>query len=491
MSDETLSPRRYRLGLTAAALLSVLLRLRFVFTPISADEGGFLAIARAWRHGRDLYGDVWVDRPQGLVVVYRLYDVLSFGHTGGLRVIALVFGAVAVVAVADAVRVVATPAAGLTAGVLVAVMSSAPAIEGFAANGELLSGTLSAVSLAVGCAVLAERLPGRWMVVAGVLGGCGFSLKQSGVDGPLAVGLWLVVVLALGWMPRRTAALRLGQLAGGAAGVIGLLALHGLLTGWDQWWYAIVGYRKDQRSALVGADWTRLDQTWLDARVILLPAAVAAVMCAILLWGERRSTGRSTAMGVLLVWPLTGLFSFLLGGQFFHHYWVILTFPMAALTGLFIGSVPWRTVRTAALVLALLPPLWSFTRLAALPRDDVPVEVSGYARATKEERVGHWFAAHAAPGETFYVLCASAAAYAHAHADPPYPYLWSDNVHQVPGALPRLEAMLSGPDRPTYVAVFQSGRNCGSARVDGLLADDYHEAAVVDGVRVLRSNGTG
>ena len=39
------------------------MRARFFFSPMTTDEGGYLAVARAWFHGADLYGKVWVDRP--------------------------------------------------------------------------------------------------------------------------------------------------------------------------------------------------------------------------------------------------------------------------------------------------------------------------------------------------------------------------------------------------------------------------------------------
>ena len=50
------------------------MRARFFFSPMTTDEGGYLAVARAWFHGADLYGKVWVDRPQGLLVVYGVLD---------------------------------------------------------------------------------------------------------------------------------------------------------------------------------------------------------------------------------------------------------------------------------------------------------------------------------------------------------------------------------------------------------------------------------
>jgi hypothetical protein len=489
--DREWTPKAWRLGLGGAVLLSALLRLRFVFAPISADEGGFLAIARAWRHGAVLYRDVWVDRPQGLLVTYRLYDALSFGHTAGLRAIAVVFGAIAVIAVGWAVRSVATPAAGLAAAVLVAVMSSAPAIEGFAANGELLSGAMGAASVAIAVGVLSGRLTPRWMYVAGVVGGIGFSLKQSGIDGPLAVGVWLAVVLAAGWMPRRDAVVRFTQFAGGSLSVVALLVVHGALTDWHDFWYALIGYRLDQRSALVGADWHRLDLTWLAARKVLLPAVFIVAIAAMVIWRQRARVARSVAAGVLFVWPVTGLLAFLSGGQFFEHYWVILTFPLAAFGGLLIGGLPWGRWRVAVVGLALVPALVSFIGLATLGRNQIPVKVSGYRRATKEERVGEWFGAHHASGETLYVLCASAAAYAHAHEDPPYPYLWIDNVNQVPGAVAKLEAMLGGEHRPTYLAEFQSGTSCGGQAVSDLIGTHYLPFTTVDGVRILKADPAG
>lgn len=480
-------PRNWRLGLCGAVALSALLRLRFVFAPISADEGGFLAIARAWRHGAVLYRDVWVDRPQGLLITYRLYDTLSFGHTAGLRVIAIAFGAIAVVAVGWAVRAVATPFAGIVAAVLAAVMSAAPAIEGFAANGELLSGAMGAASVALAVAVLSGRVGPRWMFVAGVVGGVGFSLKQSGIDGPLAVGLWLAVVFVAGWMPRRETALRFVQFVAGSFAVIIVLLVHGALTDWHDFWYALMGYRLDQRSALVGADWHRLHLTWIAARKILLPAVLVVAAAAVVIWRQRARVAHSLAAGVLFVWPFTGLLAFLSGGQFFEHYWVILTFPLAAFTGLVIGALPWGRWRILVVALAVVPALVSFLGLATLGRNQIPVKVSGYRRATKEERVGQWFGAQHAPGETLYVLCASAAAYAHAHEDPPYPYLWIDNVNQVPGAVGKLKDLLASDRRPTYIAEFQSGASCGGAKVTGLLTANYQPFTVVDGVQILKA----
>jgi hypothetical protein len=471
----------------AAALLSALLRLRFVFAPISADEGGFLAIARAWRHGAVLYRDVWVDRPQGLLVTYRLYDILSFGHTGGLRAIAIVFGAVAVVSVGCAVRAASTPTAGIVAAFLAAVMSAAPTIEGFAANGELLSGAMSAASVALALSVLVSRRSPRWMYAAGLAAGAGFALKQSGIDGPVAVVLWLGVLLVSGRAPRREVRAQLLRFVAGAFTVIGLLLLHGALTDWHDFWYALMGYRLDQRSALVGANWARLAVTWAEARSVFIPVVTVLLLGLIALWYSQRRVPANPATPVLVLWPIVAAFTFVSGGQFFEHYWVILTLPIAAVAGLVIGALPNPRGRLLAAGLAALPALVSFASIATLGRDEIPVKVSDYRRATLEERIGHWFAAARTPGETMYVLCASAAAYAHAHEDPPYPYLWIDNVNKVPGAIARLEALLAGPNRPTFVAEVQPGTRCGGTAVVELLQANYRPFTFVHGIQIVRA----
>ena len=126
-----MSNRAYVLGVGVAAVASMLLRLRFVFTPLSTDEGGFVAIARSWAHGATLYRDVWVDRPQGLLALFRLWDMVSLGNEQSVRVMAMLLGAIMVVAGAEIGRRLHSRRAGVLAAAFVAAASSAALIEGF------------------------------------------------------------------------------------------------------------------------------------------------------------------------------------------------------------------------------------------------------------------------------------------------------------------------------------------------------------------------
>ena len=59
--------------------MAVLVRLRFLDVPLSVDEGGYAAVARFWASGSHLYRDVWVDRPQGLLLLYRgAFDLFDY-----------------------------------------------------------------------------------------------------------------------------------------------------------------------------------------------------------------------------------------------------------------------------------------------------------------------------------------------------------------------------------------------------------------------------
>src|SRR3954447_15292205 len=345
--------RRFFAGVAACALVSVLLRLRFVFTPLTVDEGGFVAIARAWSHGKILYTDVWVDRPQGLLALFRLWNFIAFDNAQSVRVLAILFGILAVFGSAIIARSISTRRAGVLAALFVAVMSAAPRLEGFIANGELLSGALSVLGLALGCVVLFGGWRRRWMFGAGVLAGVATSIKQSGYDGLLTLCVFLVLAAIFKWRGRRNVAIEFGLLLGGFAVVWLLLAVHGAFIGWDNWVYAIAGYRLEGRSALSGADWPRFRLTARIAAPIMVPALLAAAACSVAGLASRGRRPFEPRWIVPPLWLLIGALAFATGGQFHHHYWITLTFPVGVTSAVAIASVSRRLVGDAISVLVL------------------------------------------------------------------------------------------------------------------------------------------
>lgn len=488
------SVTRWRWWLGGAVAMSVVLRLPMVWTSLGPDEGGYMAIARAWRHGAHLYRDVWVDRPQGLLVLFRLLDWIGGGSTESVRLMAIVFGVLLVVATAIVVRAVAGERAGRYAAVLCAVVTAAPVLEGYAANGELLSGAVSAAAIAI--AATAGRSCGlrRW-VMAGVVAGIAVSLKQSGFDGVLVVGGWLLLAVAFTPDSRRIAVRRLGGFSLGILGVIVALAVDGLWIGWSTWWTAIAGYRIHAQSALAAADWHNLGVTAKVAAPVLLGSVLAGVFGArrVIAGVVDRVRRRVECPAVmLLIWPVSAVLAFVAGGGFWRHYWIQLGPPIAALAGVGLAVLPRlrRTVLAVVLVPALAVSAWVY----AAPRTEWMIRAAQDYRAPLDEQVADWFNDHGYQRPSLYVLCSSPGLYAETRSDPHYPYLWFLEVVEAPHSRSRLVAYLADDVAgPRFVAAFQRPNACDrSGRVAEILRTDFTRVADVDGVVIFeRITGAG
>ena len=463
-----------------AMVVSIALRARFITTPLSSDEGGYLAVARAWASGKSLYTDAWVDRPQGLVVLFRIWDDLTGGSAESIRVMAIVFGCLAVAAVAFAVFAIAGPRAGTISAFLVAVASSNARIEGFIANGELLAGSVAAAGVAVACAYMFRGRPLRWLFVSGVLAGWAMSLKQSGFDGFVAVTVCLLVGGLTGERRWREVLRECAVCIAGWATVMAVLLLHGILLGFGAWWYAMAGYRIGGLNAS-NADWGRFGITSRLAAPTILPLAAAAVIGVIVWLPVHPRITRKTVL--IPAWMLFAVAAFVSGGLFHRHYWVTLTIPFAAAAAVAIGKIKGHVaIAIAVATLAVIPSLISTGRVIVLDRAAVAITAHNDPRLVVDERVARWYADKRTPGSTLYALCASAAMYAAADAIPPYPYLWLDGVQHGKGAQNKLVQLFGGAHPPTFVARYQAVRVCNPSGEVGLLLDAlYRQVIDLDG----------
>jgi hypothetical protein len=479
------STERFPIGVVVAAMVaSIALRARFVNTPLTSDEGGYLAVARSWASGRRLYTDAWVDRPQGLVVLYRVWDDITGGSTAAIRIMAILFGCIAVVAVAYAVFALAGARAAGVAAILVAVASANARIEGFIANGELLAGAVGAASVAIACAYLFRGRGRSWLFASGLVAGIAISLKQSGCDGFLAVMLCVIA----GGVTRERTWREVGRectaVLAGLACVLAVLFLHGLVVGFRAWWYAVAGYRLQGINATSRADWHRFGTTGLLAAPTIVPLAIAAIG-GLAFWVARsRSVTRATLL--IPAWICCAVITFLAGGLFHRHYWVTLTFPLAAAAAVAVGRVGRPAVLILIAGLLALPSLISTVQVVKLDRAAAGLLASDDPRSLTNERIAAWYDEHRVPGSTLYAMCASAALYANADALPPYPYLWQDGVLNGKGAQDDLVQLFAGDAPPTYVVEFQNAASCNpGGQIVGLLRQRYTELETVDGLRIL------
>jgi hypothetical protein len=470
------------------ALLAVLIaRWRFLFTPITADEGGYLAVGRAWGRGATLYRDVWVDRPQGLAVLFRIWNDIGLGSPVGVRILALVACLAGAAAAGCMARRLVGPGAAWPTALVVGILASVPQYEGFIANAELLSCAVGVIALATLVrASWGRSSPSLWgLASAGAIGMVALSIKQSAFDA-LVAGLALLTVSCLrpGWS-RRDRLVAVPAVVAGAAVPLTAMMVHGAVTGWHRWWYAFAGYRLDQRSALRNADWDRYHRT---AQLVMPKLWPALAICVLLIvWVVRRR--QLGAASLLVVWSGLAVLAFLTGGQFFRHYWVIFAFPLGTACGVLVSLVPVRAVRPLALVGMLVVPTLSTLNAWAIPRSEVGRRLSDDSRLTRSEHIGQWFEDARRGDENIFALCASAALYGNVSTDPPYPYLWFALIPQVPGARDALIALFESDRAPTYVAAFQSARLCDpSGAVERALSERYRAIGSVDGLAIYRRN---
>lgn len=464
--------------LGAAAVLAVVLRVPFLFTGLSTDEGGYAYVAQQWSRGARLYDAAWLDRPQGLLLTYRaLLWVDDSGWT--IRLGMVLAGAVITAALGAIGVLLVGRATGIAAAWIYAVVGVAPHLEGITFNGELLAAVPSTVSIAL--AAYWWRRSGSlwWLAGAGLLAGTALTMKQSGIDG-VVVGA-VIVLLAV-----RARGGLLGAAGAFAAGVaVPLIAcvVHGIVVGWSDYWTALIGY---QLSAIGGTGsnaGTRLTDLGRHAGDIALDLTVLGVV-SVFGWRVLDQGGR----WVLGAWLFAGFVGINLGGSYWPHYFVQ---PLPALVLLVaaavvaIRSTALRRVLTAVLVLPTVAWLAALAVMSPACRaDTIPYD----ALAARDDRIAAYIRASTTAADQIYVLESEAYLYFAAQRTSPYPYLWGKPIDKIPDALPRLRAMLASPQRPRLVVLDTPPEAVDpSGGIAADLAAHYRLDRVVEGVPILRA----
>ena len=460
------------LGALAAVGLAVAVRLPFLNAPLTSDEGGYAEVARLWERSNTLYRGAWVDRPQGLMLIYRGISDLGLGSTEGLRAAAAAFAAMTLLATMLLALRLGGRITALSAGLLVATAGSSPFIESFTLSGELLSSIPALLSLVAFCAYLRNRRA-HWLLVAGLLTGCALMIRQSAFDAGLAAIALLVV------RERRRAWRPVSLLLAGAAVPVGLGAVSAARVG--EWWYAVVAYRGDGDSIFTGSPihrWHLLTASLPAAGKALAPLAVLAVL------------GWWRAPRLLRLWLGAAVVGVIAGGNFHAHYYLQLVPPLAILGGVAVSElvearrqIAWGAcAAAAAAALAFAAPLWFVSGVAQAeaiwPRDP---------HLQSDQAVSAYVKRHTRPHEKIFVVWAAADVYYLADRPPAFKYLWYRNVQAIPGALPAAERMLA-QRKPALVVAAQTPLSIDPSSLTTMrtLRREYRMVAAVAGIPIYR-----
>jgi 4-amino-4-deoxy-L-arabinose transferase-like glycosyltransferase len=458
-------------------LLVLALRAPYLSTALGRDEGGVAFIARSWpsSHG-SLYGAYWLDRPPGLVGLFKL---AVLGGDIGVRVLGALAALALVAAVARLGREVAGQRAGLLAGLLAALLTGSVAIGAVYTPGELLAAVPSTLSIL--CLVLAHRRrQARLLFAAGLLAAGAVLIKQSFLDAGLA---GLAFVVASGAVDRSVRVRwPLVYVTGVAVPIAALLAWQVLAQLPDGGFvYALVGFRIDALHVLAGSArplHVRLEQLALPAI-----ASGLALVVGLAVVGLGRLRGDRVLLVTLAAWLSGAAVGVLGGGSYWPHYLIELV-PVSCVAAA-AGLAGRRKATRVAIVgacasVALIASAGGLVRLALHPQHQAELAVARYVRV------------HSRPGDTQYVMYARANVGYYTGLPSPYPYAWSLMVQTVPGARARLQRLLGSARRPTWVVQWQDADRWQldpGARTDRLLAHDYRLAATVRGHRIyLRSD---
>jgi 4-amino-4-deoxy-L-arabinose transferase-like glycosyltransferase len=415
--------------------VAALVRLPFLGS-IGPDEGGYAYVAWQWARGHALYRGVWVDRPQGLILAYRL--LISIAHSAwAIRLGAVVAGVTITLLLVWVGRVFEGERTGLLAGGLFAVAGVAPHIEGFTFNGELAAAVPS--TAAVGAALVAWRRGSAWwLAAAGLLGGSALLMKQSGFD-----GLAVVFAVALAAKPRFA---RVGLAAGCAALPVGASAVGGWFSGWHAYWTALVAYHFDPSTG--AGRLSHLHQSLPAVATDVLPLAAVGLVG---LWVLRRRFEVRFA----LVWLGAALVGVNVGGLYWPHYYVQLLAPLCLLGGVALARirVPALGWATAAVVaLPALAFLGALAHASESSREQMVKYALGYEN---DQRVARYVRSHSSPDDQVYAFVSRADFYFLADREAASPYIWAHPLNTIPDAKAALARTLAAPRRPRLVVLFQ------------------------------------
>lgn len=482
-------PVRTRRRVSTRALVTGLLaavtvvRLCYLGGSLFADEAGYLLVARQWHlGGPNLYGFYFVDRPPGLMLVYRLAALLQWDHA--IRLLTIPFAWLFVLSAVWAVHLLVGERGARWAAVLAAAFVVSPLLGAQEADGEIFA--IPLVMLAVALTLAAVRRTGARCLLpafgAGLAGAAAVMVKQNFVDAFFFAAVLLVASVGQRRLPSGDAGrVAAGGVLGAAAVALGALGyVWASGVGLARAWYSLFGFRGSALDVVVDGSLNAP----LDRALGLLGLAIVAGLLPIMLVLAREAW-RCHLTGPPVAWAISvtlgvGLVAIVAGGSYWPHYLLQLA-PMTVLAvGLWAPQVSWlRVVAGAAVASTVLATAWG----AAVHVVDRPSE---------GEVVGTWVRQAARPRDTLTVLYGSAQVQEAAGLASPYPHLWSLPMRTLDPQLARLRGLLAGPRGPDWVVVWLNPDSWdldrgGTVRLE--LATHYRKVASVCGHPVWLRDG--
>ena len=436
-------PNALTLIATLAALVAIAVRLPFFAWPLTVDEAGYAYGAHWWSQGLTLYSDdLWFDRPQGIFVAYRIGMFLFGDSTEAMRLHGALWSAATTVFVVLLAYRILNLRAAAVAGTLVAVLSVAPVIDGFASNAEVFM-----LAPATGAAYLIWR--GRW-TTAGLLVGISILMKPSG---------GAILLLGLAWLFSERAPRRAWiAFVSASALPLAIALIHGIATvGLHDYLYATVFFRLSTGGE--GDPLLQLITGWDKVTPVILPLLLLAA------FGSRALQSRPSSRKFMSIWLAMSMLGVAMGGNWFEHYFLQIVPPLAvfAAAALTVPSwIPsvgrwWSThlpARLRATTLAIVPALVALVVLivpwAVLPPAEGATRLYDMNGYQQNEEIAAYLAAQTEPTDEIFIAFSHASLLYLSGRRSSTPYLYKQQTTEIPGALEGQAADVSA-GRPALV----------------------------------------
>lgn len=458
--------------IAAAAAIAVLGRLPFVGRAPGPDESGFLLVGAQWNGaGSSLYGNYFVDRPPLLVSIFRC--AASLGGITALRLIGCLAVLLIVLGCAHAATLISGQQAGRWTAVTAAALCLSPLLGGYDVNGEMLAAPFVIGGIiAVVRAIRADdsTVATRWAVLAGAAGVSAILVKQNFADVAVfgAVAMTLSALRAdISW--RRFQVLGIAAAVGGAVALAVVSAwtvVHG--TSLRGVFDAMYPFRVHAGQAIAAGGGGHASARLVGLVAVAVSSMIIPLMAlaVIAVTPRRRRDPLSSSVLVLLAFETA---SVLVGGNFWHHYLIGLIVPVSLAAG-------WLAVEGRRLVRPVIALAVASSVIAWVGSFAVPPGSDDHAAGAA---VGQ----SSQPTDTIINLYGHADVVEASGLSSPYEHLWSLPVKTLDPHLTELDAVLSGPEAPTWLLTGRSVRSWGltTASTASIIRRDYREVDTICG----------
>ena len=412
---------------------------------IERDTGQLLYVGHMVARGATPYVDLAFNKGPLSFLTFAVIDSVTFTKVVLVRLVLVLFAAVAALGVATAVGTRGGRSVGLLAGITLALLAAAAPIQGDDPNTEQFG--IAFLALAWGLATVPGTLAAA---------GAGLAMAAGAAFNPLFAIVAPVVALELLVSPRSERFKRLAVAIGAGLVLLGALAAWlGAKGALDDMWHQMVGHgvRTSAGGVTTVAPADRVGgvagwfQRWFDVPggALLLAAGIGALIA--LRRPNLRVTAIAALLWILLVWVREELQSY----TFPHHYYVALP-GIAAGLAVGIGSVWPADLRGraafATMVLAL--PVLVYVGGPQLRQLELPPDrrwsLESPANWSLSYPVAQFIDEHTSPGERIFMTGSHPEVYWLAHRRAPTRYF--DNFRPLADAAAAQERLRDLEARP-------------------------------------------